>query len=331
MNAGEIEIIIAANYDKLEEQLSTAVGRTADAGRRAGEQFGKSMEQQTSRYIDRIAGEIKRKLVQAVGAISIANSFRAALEEGASGGSVTDAITAGVKATPLVNIAYGIMEAIGNIMLGTAAKSAELAALELENRRLDAMRKARIEMENALANRRMDNVELESRNRIQKAQVEGDLRAAAARELELELYQIRRKQQQDLLNARSEAEKQEILKRASMEREMATRAYVQRNQQIAQDEEDERQRLLREQEEKRKIKVEDRQREIDQLMRRIKDIEDQRLTAQQSVGEMQTSFGTFRYMTYTPDEQRRNAIILNEEVRKVNKQINDIKQQTGFQ
>jgi hypothetical protein len=132
LKAGEIEINVIANYAALDGQLAEVVTAAGGAGGDAGDNFGAKFQSATERYAERTAMELRSKLTKAVGALAIGQALNAGLKAAAEGGDWAESLANTIKSIPVANIAYELMENLGNLLTGSARDSMEALELEAE-------------------------------------------------------------------------------------------------------------------------------------------------------------------------------------------------------
>jgi hypothetical protein len=332
MNGGKIEISIAAVYSQFEADMKKAAAAAVPGGKAVGEAFGDGFSSGSTKYIDRAMQDITKKLTAAVGVFSIVNAFSAALEEGAKGASLGESIVAGIKSVPVVGTLVTMGENLGQIIANKVTGQLEADAIVAQQRALNERNKLIVEQENKAreaaqayadeeekladearkATERSIQKEYDLRKELEIRQLEaaGKTREAIIARSALKEAQILRDMNDQISNARSEAEGESIT-RIAQQRIKNLRAETQID--LADKEKADAERISKAVAAEAEARIKAEQEIIDAAYDKLRrndeqaaGIMDERLGLGAATGSIGTSFGTFKFGAYTDTEKKAN-------------------------
>lgn len=346
MKAGEIEITVAANYAELDSQMKQVVATATAGGGDAGDGFGDKFQASLKRHLETSANQMRMQLIKAAGAIAIGNALKAGLQAGAEGADFTESLTRAVKSVPLVSTVYDIFEAVGQIITGEARKNAEILETEAEAAAIRARTKFKMLQQEQVAGREEDIARLTIQGAVEQAQREANARKVAQAKTRLELHDLEMRKQKDLANAKSEQEKELIRERTVLEFGMIEKRLAEEYRQIDAAEA-EKQAKAKEAADKAAAEAEqeisdlvefmnssaelsaaelakESEKQLEELNGQMEDLEAQRMAAASATGTAQTSFGAFRFQSYTDDEKKAVDANILAEIVQINRKASDI-------
>lgn len=346
MKAGEIEITVAANYAALDAQMKQVVASTTAAGGAAADGFGDKFNANLKRHIETSANQIKMQLVKAAGAIAIANALKTALQTGAEGANFTESITAAIKSVPIVSTVYEIFASIGSLVTGEAKKNAEIMETEAEAAAIRARIKFREAQAAGVAGAQEDITRLSNQDQIEQAKREGNARKVVQIQARQEIHDLEVRKQRDLLNAKSDQEKQLIRDRTVLEFGMIERR-LNDEYKLIEDKEKEQQQKSADAAKKQADAANDElkdmidfmnstaesaagelakkaQNDLEALDKELQTLDEQRIAAAQETGTAQTAFGAFRFKAYTDDEKKQVDANILRQVESINRKASEI-------
>lgn len=353
MNAGNIEITVSANYTQLQTALQQSVQSSTQAGQQAGQGFGENFERGQTRYIDRALQDIQGKLKKAFGAVAIGQALAGTLERASEGVGWGESIVQSIKSTPIVGIAATIIES--SFKLGFGNFEAEQKLKRAQDRLAESEDQLKIALENdkkrsdRIAKSERDRQDESFRNGIAKAKIEGDVLKT------IELERLRdnamnwRKLQDDLAEAMSEQEKNNLKVMYDNERVMIKLKYdherdleLKNRQEIADKQlkdDQERVRKVAEATAKEEAKASEERFKADMdavnaLQERLQKAdemradaaakaEEDRLNFARTTGSVSTSFGQFNFRGYTDGDKKQVDESILSQVREINKKASD--------
>ena len=350
MNAGSIEISIAANYQQLQTALQQSVQSSQVAGQQAGQGFGQNFQQGQSRYIDRAIQDIQGKMTKAFGAVAIGNALAKTLEAGAAGVPWDKAITDAIDSIPIINIFTSIIESSLSLAFGNFEQEQKLARAREREAEAEEGLKAAQERVKAERDAARESSDASFRYLIQQAKALGNEKRAIELQLNQEIGHIQRERADKLAAAKSDAEKESIETTARLERAAAEdRAkFALEKMQKAQeevaakaiaDDKERAQKLADETAKAEKKAAEEtaraKQKAAEELQKRIAEAEEMKSEAAadaertniefaRSTGGMGTSFGTFTFKGYTDDEKRMVDQSILQTVKEINKKASEL-------
>lgn len=349
MNAGSIEISIAANYQQLQTALQQSVQASTQAGTQAGQAFGQNFQQGQTRYIDRAIQDITGKMTKAFGAVAIGNALAKTLEAGASGVPWDKAITDAIDSIPIINIFTSIIESSLSLAFGNF--EAEQKLVRAKEREADAEEKLKAAQERVKAEKdaQREASDASYRYLIQQARALGNEKRAIELELNRDIEHIQRERADKLASAKSDAEKEAIDRASKLDRaaaedkaKFALQKMEKAQQEIADKalaDDQERVRKVAEERAKAEQKAGDERAKAD--LEAAKKLEDRLVKADEmrkeaamtaeatgaefarSTGSMSTSFGTFTFKGYTDDEKRQVDQSILQQVKDINKKASE--------
>jgi hypothetical protein len=346
MKAGEIEITVAANYAALDAQMKQVVASTTAAGGAAADGFGDKFNANLKRHIETSANQIKMQLVKAAGALAIANALKTGLQAGAEGADFTTSLTNAIKSVPIVSTVYEIFAAVGSLVTGEAKKNAEIMEAEAEAAAIRARIKFREAQAAGVAGAQEDITRLSNQDQIEQAKREANARKVAQIQARQEIHDLEMRKQRDLLNAKSEQEKELIRERTVLEFGMIERrlndeyalieAADKEKQQKAADaaakqaaEADAEVREMIEYmnataESAAEELAQQSQKELEALDKELQSLDEQRAAAGRETGSTQTSFGVFKFQAYTEDEKKQVDASILRQIEQINRKASEI-------
>ena len=319
MNAGSIEIAIAASYAQFENDLKKVAQAAGPGGQQAGDAFGRGFETTSQTYIQRTADQIKVQVSKATNALNIGKTLAAGLEEGAKGAGLGEILTNTIKSIPMIGIFASMTESIISWSLGVAEEEAKAAAARVKEEFALQAASQTAQKSEEVSKQRM-------RNELEQALRDDDKRRAAQVKARAEFHDIELRKQADLEEAKSKTEKQLIIERANLEFE-ATRkrledeyALIEKAEQEKEQKKADAAQKLAEQDQRlledmwswlndtAKKKTDELAKQaaarIKDLTKEAADIEKERAAAMSEVGTVSTAFGTFRFSAYTDAEKK---------------------------
>lgn len=353
MKAGEIEINILANYERMEQDLRQVERRSIEAGRRAGSGFKDEFASKSQAQAEAIFGKFTGLKAAESLANGVANFLR-------SDKSIPEALADSIKGIPWAGTFYNLGEAIFETIyentVGAAdaaarsqARLAEVAWAEDQERaeKANAEEKARQEEKvRTIAALEKQLAEQNERSAIALAELSPDRmkainarevaqRAALEREFDQKLAAAKSEDEKKLLRSiRSEKEqelnfafireKDQLERGRREEREAAKRDAEKAAKEQAENEAKERERLA-EEEFKRQM---ERNEQLAELSERAAQIEEERIASQiAGLTEGQTAAGAFRFDAYPDAMKRKND---ETQIQKLEAIRAEIAQKAGF-
>lgn len=327
MNAGAINISVAATMTRFNESMTAVKTTAATKGGEAGKAFKDSFDKQGDGLGANFGKSAQNAIRGALAATAISAALKTTLEQAAQGAKVGDAIAQGIKAIPVIGAIASAVESALDLAIGASAQErlvdvarameAEaqkgLAVAEQRAKRLVA---AEFELRRNAAREAGDEryaIDLEAQEKI--AALEKQFKAdsqAATRENERkfleEIFQAERKLIQqsaaERLKAFDDAEEKRVkadeerIRKEAEAADAAADAEAIRLSAIA-----DKMRELRERDEAERLET----------ARRVAE-EEERLTAEREeaqtagVGRTQTALGSFSFDAYPETEKRQNDI-----------------------
>jgi len=299
--AGDLEIRIAAVYDQLGRDLKAAEQTSARSGAVSGQQFGREFGTASTTYLSQAADGIKVKFQKALSGANLAATFANSLEAGIRAGSVEAAANAAIGSIPIFGgLINAIADAVHEGMTGEKAKAAALAMQK------DIERQA-VEFRN-----RLTRLEVERIQTVQQAEVDAamevDKRKGLIEKARLDIFNARAQTNERLTQNLDKQERDKIQEIQRL-REQAIKDRLQRELR-ALDEADAKAKQIEDERKAREAKeIQDKKdREIaridEEAGRRAAALREQSAAVQSSVSSFSTSFGTFKFSSYTEAEKK---------------------------
>lgn len=284
MNAGELNIRIAADLATIDGQFRQVERMAASAGDKAASAF------------------MNAKQFLNIGS-QLAGAIEVGLKEGFENGAQAGAI-AFAKALPIIGGAFsaglGAGEQIARLITeyGRMEASLEARSLELEQRRAEAVKveqKARQDQQR-IADTAVGNAALQRRLDAQNAKAAGDERRAAMIESIASEETIIRERDLALAKAVSDEEKRLIREQATLRIALNNSELAEKYKAIQEREDSAAEKRRREEEAERKRRLDE-----------IRQVESDRIRAQQAgMSEVQTAIGAFRFDAYPAQAKAAN-------------------------
>lgn len=301
MIAGDLEIRIAAVYDQLNRDLKAAEQTSARSGAVSGQQFGQQFGTASTTYLSQAADGIKVKFQKALSGANLASTIANSLEAGIRSGSNEEAVKAAVAAIPIVG---GLMNAISDAVVEAMTGREATAAL---NKAAKEQARQAIESRN-----RMVKLEVERIQTVQQADVDAamevDKRKGLIEKARLDIFNARA-QTNERLAVQMDKQERDKIQEIQRLREQAIKDRLQRELR-ALDEADAKAKQIEDERKAREAKeIQDKKdREIaridEEAGRRAAALREQSAAVQSSVSSFSTSFGTFKFSSYTEAEKK---------------------------
>lgn len=301
MIAGDLEIRIAAVYDQLGRDLKAAEQASARSGAASGQQFGQQFGTASTTYLSQAADGIKVKFAKALSGANLAATFANSLEAGIRSGSAEESVKAAIRAIPIVG---GLIDAVAEAIVEGVTGAKALAAAEAV--RAEQEKKA-VEFRT-----RLTKLEVERIQTVQQAEVDAamevDKRKGLVEKARLDIFNARAQANERLAQNLDKQERDKIQEIQRL-REQAIKDRLQRELR-ALDEADAKARQIEEERKAREAKeLQDKKdREIarieEEAGRRAEALREQSAAVQSSVSSFSTSFGTFKFSSYTEAEKK---------------------------
>lgn len=301
MIAGDLEIRIAAVYDQLGRDLKAAEQTSARSGMVSGQQFGREFGNASTTYLSQAADGIKVKFQKALSGANLAATFANSLEAGIRSGSAEESVKAAIRAIPIVG---GLIDAVAEAIVEGVTGAKALAAAEAV--RAEQEKKA-VEFRT-----RLTKLEVERIQTVQQAEVDAamevDKRKGLVEKARLDIFNARAQTNERLAQNIDKQERDKIQEIQRL-REQAIKDRLQRELR-ALDEADAKARQIEEERKAREAKeLQDKKdREIarieEEAGRRAEALREQSAAVQSSVSSFSTSFGTFKFSSYTEAEKK---------------------------
>ena len=352
MNAAETIIRISATTESLDRTMEQVGEKMVDGGEKAAKSFSDKFNE----YLDRTKGQLAQKLQKAIEPGAIVGGLQRAIDAVASGGGLFGAFDALLSSVPIFGAAYNLGKSIGSAIAKAISDDEEIAA---------ALKKQTDDMVRYVAQRNQEQAFLDQQGRqtrgargalamtefdvsIQQERAAGNERQALFLEMQKQRASIEQRLNEQLIQAKSEDEKNLLRQNAQLEKDLAERGFEERFSKIQQreaqvnrqkrEEEDKRAREMgddavklfqEEQKEQTRLakeaerQAEDlakRKREYDKEAMRIDaEFEEKRLAGQRAgIGTAQTALGTFTFDAYSDADKKRNDEAMLNELKQLN-------------
>ena len=325
MNAGRIDIEIAANYAKLEAQLRQVERSSIDAGRKAGSGFAEFFSKASANLGQQVSGQVMKTF----GFAAISQGMAAALKAGVEDKSWNDALIDVIKSIPIANIAVQILESGLDVALGLTKQKRQMQETIDESEKLRSATETRLQTKQANAERvagyervlRERQIQLEIERLKKSAQTEETQQAYLAAMEKLDQEKFLADKRKALAEAASDEEIELVNRVFSAREDDERRARFNSWREIYRDFAERERQEKRFQEEKQKAAIEAEREEmtaIGELAReqgenRIK-IEERIAQKRAELAESQaagistgaTALGSFKFDAYPDSEKKRN-------------------------
>ena len=334
MNAGRIDIEIAANYAKLESQLKQVESKASAQGREVGQKFGTG-------FVDRAEQQIKKVLTGATSIAAIDGFVRNMAEAIRNETSIGQALIDILKSAPVAGAAFELGQAISGRIINSLsgdspAEVAQRRAGEMEWTEKQAEAKSKLDEETASKARAIEINMLADRLKAEqkinylreKGIGEADGKELFAIRERIEQRQLEYDLQKDLAKATTDEERA-ALKRQYYEREQLEDAARNKERQMVFNRESERtmkrrEQLLKEQDEQKKAqeKIASAEREaMEEMGERAREQGEARMRLEEKIAQIQgdmidaqtagitgasTAIGTFKFDAYPDSDKRKN-------------------------
>lgn len=301
MIAGDLEIRIAAVYDQLNRDLKAAEQTSARSGAVSGQQFGQQFGTASTTYLSQAADGIKVKFQKALSGANLAATFANSLEAGIRSGSAEESVKAAVRAIPIVG---GLIDAVADAIVEGVTGAKALAAAEAA--RAEQEKKA-VEFRNRLVKLEVERIQTVQQLEIDAA-MEVDKRNGLIEKARLDIFNARAQTNERLTQNLDKQERDKIQEIQRL-REQAIKDRLQRELR-ALDEADAKAKQIEDDRKAREAKeIRDKKdREIaridEEAGRRAAALREQSAAVQSSVSSFSTSFGTFKFSSYTEAEKK---------------------------
>ncbi len=352
MKAAETIIRIRATTESLARKMEQGGEKMVEGGEKAAKSFSDKFNE----YLDRTKGQLAQKLQKAIEPGAIIGGLQRAIDAVASGGGLFGAFDALLSSVPIFGSAYNLGKSIGNAIAKAISDDDEIAA---------ALKKQTDEMTRYVEQRNREQQFLDQQGRqirgargslamtefdvsIQQERAAGNERQALFLEMQKQRASIEQRLNEQLIQAKSEDEKNLLRQNAQLEKDLAERGFEERFSKIQQreaqvnrqkrEEEDRRARemgddavkLFQEEQKEQERLAKEAERDAERLakkkqqydeeaMRIDAEFEQSMLDAQKAgIGSGQTALGTFKFDTYTDEQKRKNDEDMLKELKRIN-------------
>lgn len=353
MKAGEIEINILANYERMEQDLRNVERRSIEAGRRAGSGFKDEFVSKSQAQAEAIIGKFSGLKAAEALANGISNFLK-------SDKSIPEALADSIRGIPWAGTFFNLGEAIFesiyentfgaidaanraqarlNEVAWAEAEEAAKKANEEEKQRRESTEKSIAALKKELAESEADAdialAELSANKMKPIEQRDAARRAALEREFNERILQAKTAGERDLLEDIKSRREQELNYLTMKQRDAVSRSdreaklrAEQDQKELAKKKAEEEARLAEELAEEQFKKQMERNEELAKLSEQVSEIEQQRI-ASQIVGltSGQTAAGSFRFDAYPDAMKRKNDEI---QIQKLEAIRAEIAQKAGF-
>jgi hypothetical protein len=315
MNAGAINISVAATMTRFNESMTAVKTTAATKGGEAGKAFKDSFDKQGSGLGADYGKQLQNSIRGAIAVGAISQAMKVAIEEGARGANFADAVAAGIKSVPVIGAFASLIEAGMDYAIGTStAEAAREAsrAMEAEAQKSLAVAEGRA--------KRLVAAEFELRRNA--AREAGDERLAIDLEAQEKLAALEKQFKEESLAATRDNERKFLAEIFQAERKLIQQSAAERIKAI--DDAAEKQARADEERiraESEKLAREDearREKQLDLLKQELAEVESQRETMRGAVGSVSTAIGEFRFAAYSDNEKKQNDKDLLSQVRQIN-------------
>jgi Zn finger protein HypA/HybF involved in hydrogenase expression len=299
--AGDLEIRIAAVYDQLNRDLRTAEQASARSGAASGQQFGQQFGTASTTYLSQTADSIGAKFRKALQGANLAQTFANSIEAGIRSGSTEESVKAVMRSIPFVGgLVDAVAEAISEGITGAKALAAAEAARAEQEKKAVEFRT------------RLTKLEVERIQTVQQAEVDAAMevykRKGLIEKARLDIFNARAQTNERLTQNLDKQERDKIQEIQRL-REQAIKDRLQRELR-ALDEADAKAKQIEDERKAREAKeLQDKKdREIarieEEAKARASTLREQAAAVQSSVSSFSTSFGTFKFSSYTEAEKK---------------------------
>jgi hypothetical protein len=315
MNAGAINISVAATMTRFNESMTAVKTTAATKGGEAGKAFKDSFDKQGEGLGANYAKQLQNSIRGAIAVGAISQAMKVAIEEGARGANFTDALAAAIKSVPVIGAFASLAEAMMDYAIGTSAAEAAREAsrvMEAEAQKSLAVAEGRA--------KRLVAAEFELRRNA--AREAGDERLAIDLEAQEKLAALEKQFKEESLAATRDSERKFLAEIFQAERQLIQQSAAARIRAI--DEAAERQkqadeeRIRKEAEKQAREDEARREKQLDLLKQELAEVESQRQAMSGAVGSISTAIGEFRFAAYSDNEKKQNDQALLAQVRQIN-------------